>query len=369
VLLQKEGQNHSIGTFLGVRACLPKSPLKNPLVFIMTAKRRKYTGITTTEGGELFGAWFRGLENVFQKDLEMVRQAAFSGGDGIEIPAHFQTDDVDYLDLAVVHRVVNGVARKNGDAEVVFDGFGDGGTRSQHRTGIELFHVYVLWAKETLQGFPGSRTFLAENEGQLQQSPGGDTLVDLPPAGGGKHQLILHEGMVLQLLGFGGGADKSQQNFIAKHCLHHLGGVRGPYFIRYFRMERSEVGGQTRQDVGAGNGAGGNGNCAGNIPADRGELVFKFFQVVENCQGAWIEEVCFESGDDGSAESVKKPAVEAAFEITDVFADSRLAGVELFGGPGEALVCVDGDENFEVSSFYLEPPVLNLFQVREKHGI
>ncbi len=134
-------------------------------------------------------------------------------------------------------------------------------------------------------------------------------------------------------------------------------------------MEGGKIGGQPRQDVGAGNGAGGNDNRAGDVLADGGELIFEFFQVIEDRQGPRVEEIRLEGGDDRPAEAVEKPAVEPIFEIADVFADRRLAGVELFGGPGEASVFIDSDEYFQVSSFYLGTPVVNLFQVGAKHGI
>lgn len=52
-----------------------------------------------------------------------------------------------------------------------------------------------------------------------------------------------------------------------------------------------------------------------------------------------------------------------------MFAYRRLAGVELLGGFGEASVLVDGNKYFQMSSFYLLSPVINLFHVPVKNGI
>ena len=52
-----------------------------------------------------------------------------------------------------------------------------------------------------------------------------------------------------------------------------------------------------------------------------------------------------------------------------MLADGRLTRVELFGGLGKASVPVDGNEYFQMSSFYFNSPFLKLFQEMPGHVI
>ena len=101
----------------------------------------------------------------------------------------------------------------------------------------------------------------------------------------------------------------------------------------------------------AGDGAGADDQLPGHPLAGSRQFILELAQVLEDGQGLGVEDLCLEGGHDRTAQAIEEFAVEPCLQVVDMLADRRLAGVQLFGGLGEASVLVNGDEYFQVSCF------------------